>query len=62
MKRRVRLLIAASAAALLCAGAIGSIAYFTATGTAINNITAGNIRMLLHDETLDGAAFRAERP
>ena len=50
MKRRNMILIAA-AAVMLSAAAIGTIAYFTATGTAVNTITAGNIRMALHDES-----------
>jgi predicted ribosomally synthesized peptide with SipW-like signal peptide len=56
MKRKGLILIAA-AMVFLSAAAIGTVAYFTATGTAVNTITAGNVRMLLHDENPDGAAF-----
>ncbi len=44
-------------AAILLAAAGGSIAYFTTQATASNMITAGNVRMTLHDETADGQAF-----
>lgn len=55
MKKKLILLTLLAAIALAAAG--GSIAYFTVTGTAQNVITAGNVRMALHDETAEGNAF-----
>lgn len=55
-----KLILLASLAAILLAAAGGSIAYFTTHATATNVITAGNVRMTLHDETADGKAFPQE--
>ena len=56
--KRLTLLLALAAIVLAAAG--GSIAYFTVTGMAHNVITAGNVRMALHDEGAGGAAFSEE--
>ena len=58
MKKKLILLTALAAIILAAAG--GSIAYFTVTGTAQNMITAGNVKMALHDGTGDGEAFPQE--
>ncbi len=60
MKKKLILLTALAAIVLAAAG--GSIAYFTVTGTAQNMITAGNVKMALHDETEDSVALSQEVP
>lgn len=55
MKRII--LVLAIITITLALGAFGTIAYFTAQGTASNVITAGNVTMKLHDETAAGDAF-----
>ncbi len=55
MKRKI--LILAVAAAIFSIAAYGTFAYFSAEGTAVNVITAGNVKMALHDETPEGGVF-----
>lgn len=55
MKRKILLL--AMMGIILSVVTYGTIAYFTAHGTASNVITSGNVGMKLHDETTDGEAF-----
>lgn len=55
MKRKI-LILAVTVIALSVAAA-GTVAYFTTQGRAANVITAGNVKMELHDETADGADF-----
>ncbi len=52
MKRKL-ILVAAISAVILTA-VYGTLAYFTAEGKTANVITAGNIKMALHQETADG--------
>ncbi len=52
-----RLILVLTLAAIVLAAAGGSIAYFTVAATAHNVITAGNVRMALHDEAADGGVF-----
>ncbi len=58
MKKKLILLTALAVIVLAAAG--GSIAYFTVTATAQNVVSAGNVRMALHDEGSGGAAFSEE--
>ncbi len=51
---RRKLILAAAVTAVLFAAVYGTLAYFTAEGKAANVITAGNIKMALHQETADG--------
>ena len=55
MKKKFILLTVLAGVMLATAG--GSIAYFTVAGTAANVITAGNVKMALHDEITQGEAF-----
>lgn len=55
MKKKI--LILAAIAAIGSFGAYGTLAYFTATGTAKNVITAGTVNIELHEETADGQPF-----
>jgi predicted ribosomally synthesized peptide with SipW-like signal peptide len=57
---KLKLVSLLTLAAILLAAAGGSIAYFTATGTAANVIAAGNVNIALHDETASGSAFSQE--
>ncbi len=52
MKRKIMVL--AASAAVLFAAVYGTLAYFSAAGRTSNVITAGNIKMALHQETADG--------
>ena len=55
MKKKI--LILAAIAATGSFGAYGTLAYFTATGTEKNVITAGTVNIELHEETTDGQPF-----
>lgn len=55
MKRKI--LVIALAAIAVSVAAAGTLAVFTAQGDAVNVITAGNIRMELHDEKANGEPF-----
>ncbi len=54
---KIKTMLLAALAVIMLTAAGGSIAYFTAQGTAVNVITSGNIRMALHDEAGNGQAF-----
>lgn len=54
---RRKLLIVALAAAFASIAALGSLAYFTSSGSARNVITAGNIRIELIEEDEDAGPF-----
>jgi len=58
MKRKI--LVLALTVIALSVAAAGTIAYFTAQGRAANVITAGNVKMALHDETAEGVDFPQE--
>ena len=52
-----KMLAMALMACLLAVASIGTLAYFSTTGTAQNVITAGNIHAVLHEQTADGKPF-----
>ena len=54
------LIVLAVAVFVLSFTALGTIAYFTSQGTATNHITAGNVKLELHDEIGDGVPFPEE--
>lgn len=51
---RRKLILVAAVTAVLLTAIYGTLAYFTAEGKTANVITAGNIKMALHQETADG--------
>ncbi len=58
MKRR--LLVIFSVIAILALLGTGSLAYYTAQGTASNIITTGNVQLRIVETSSDGSAFPAE--
>lgn len=55
-----KMLTLALIACLVAVASMGTLAYFSTTGTAENVITAGHIRAVLHEETTDKQPFPAE--
>ena len=52
-----KLLSLALATMIMSTLAYGTLAYFTSEGRAENKITTGNLEIILHDETTEGAPF-----